>query len=301
VDDSWDVTVVVNSSYIPSHPSTEMIRKALSSLRHLQLPNGTPIVIVQDALRKQIASTDDHLRYQRYLDAMSDYASDRDDLKVLQLKRWGHINRALQRVMRRISTRWVLVVQHDFEFVEDVDLGSVLSMMNHNPDVKHLRFNKNPRTVVDWDAELEYRHMVRSRREFVKESVRFGASDKPVPVVRTLAWSDNNYLCSRDYLVNTVFRLTGSLRVPPEHVLNPLGTPKNHGILGTFIYGRLDDPPVIEHLDGRTSLGSDLPAVFPARDAFGHSLGKHILDAWIRLSGRTRMWLLRIVGQRRSD
>lgn len=273
----------------------------MTSLRHLQLPNGTPIVIVQDALRKQIASTDDHLRYQRYLDAMSDYASDHEDVKVLQLKRWGHINGALQRVMRGITTRWVLVVQHDFEFVEDVDLSPVLSMMNHNPDVKHLRFNKNPQTVVDWDAALEYRHRVRSRREFVKESVRFGATDNPVPVVRTLAWSDNNYLCSRDYLVNTVFRLTGALRVPPEHVLNPLGTPENHEILGTFIYGRLDGPPVIKHLDGRRSLGSDFPAVFPARDAFGPSLGKYILDAWIRLSGRIRMRLLRTVGQHRSD
>lgn len=295
-----EVTVVVNSSFIPSHPSLHLIERALASLKRLKIPAGCEILIVQDAMRKRISSRDDESRYGLYLEAISDYASKRDGMRVIQLERWGHINGALQRVVKEVTSRYVLVIQHDFEFIESVDLGSVISMMDKNPDVKHLRFNKNPQTVVDWDAELEYRTMRRSRRHFIEETLRYGASENPVPVVRTLAWSDNNYICTKDYLENIVFRLTGRLRVPPEHVLNPLGTPQNHRILGTFIYGKLDAPPVIKHLDGRTTLGSVSRAI-PDRQAFGHSLGKHVQDAWMRFSGRIRMWLLRTLSRRLSD
>ena len=74
-----------------------------------------------------------------------------------------------------------------------------------------------------------------------------------MPLVRTLAWSDNNFLCPRWYLEKVILGPIGNLRMAPEWAMNGLNRPENHSILGTFIAGTIGDPPVISHTDGRNS------------------------------------------------
>ncbi len=113
-------------------------------------------------------------------------------------------------------------------------------------------------------------------------------------MVRTLAWSDNNYLCSVRYLKCTVLALTGWHRMPPEHVLNPLGREFNHDILGTYIYGKVDEKPTILHLDGRNG-GLDSPSkVAVSHDPWWHHGTKHLHDKWVRIEARIRLASIRL-------
>lgn len=288
------VTVVVNSSYIPSHPSTLLIEETLHSLSLLGLGDETPLLIVQDALREEISTESQRRAYKDYLTKLNDLTAQFKSIRVLQLQNWAHINGALRKAMEVVTTDFVLVIQHDLKFTRPVDLAKILENMATQNQVRHLRFNKNHKTVVDWDAEYEYRKKTKSRREFIEE-VLVGESPEAFPAVQTLAWSDNNYLCQREYLTTTVFRLTGKHRVPPEHLLNPLGKPKNHRILGTFIYGHIDDPPAIAHLDGRHTQLAEGSSVETEIEPKGHWLLKHLGDAWMRFEGKARMAMLKLV------
>ena len=295
------LTVIVNSSYIPSHPSSIIIRTAFASLDFLNLPEGTEVILMQDAMRKGLFSSAHHRRYEQYLREMEQFAGNQENFRLIQLRVWGHINRALRKAASLVKTEYVLVIQHDFEFMRGIDIREIISMMRANPDVKHLRFNKNSVTVVDWDAEAEFRNEIKNRRGFVEGSIRPGLNGERVPVVRTLAWSDNNYVTTVGYLKNTVFRITGRWRVPPEHVLNPLGTESNHAILGTFIYGMIDDPPAIRHLDGRQTMETRESPAGHIREPFAHNVSKHIVDFWIRKVGRIRMFFLRKFSDEKND
>lgn len=269
-----------------------MLEAALASLSLLGIPSSTPIFLVQDFLRPGVSSESQRAAYQKYLEGLADLQERWPLLSVVPLGRWGHISGGLREVIGRITTEFVLVAQHDFEFVRAVDLPLLLEVMRANSELRHVRFNKNALTVVDWDAEYEYRNKIKSRRDFIHEFV-YGHAGAEMRFVRTLAWSDNNYVCSTDYLRTVVLPLVGQNRVPPEHVLNPLGRVQNHSVLGTFIFDRVDAPPVIRHLDGRRFHNSEL-VVESARDSLGsHPLYKKLHDLWLRTSGRLRMSLYR--------
>lgn len=284
---------MVNSSLIPSHPSNALIKRTLESLEHLGLGPQTPILVVQDALPPGPKSDRHQLAYRRYLDSLKDFKETWRSLRVLELAQWGHINGALREAMKWVNTEFVLVIQHDLEFVRDVDLLSLVRAMNLHPQIGHVRFNKKPRTIIDWDAEYEYRNKIRSRRDFIQE-VEISDGNVVHHLVRTLAWSDNNYLCRKSYLTEIVFALTGKMKVPPEHVLNPLGTPSNHRILGTYIYGQIDEPPFISHLDGRNAVTDEWSSEVEEIVPWHHWLSKHLVDARLRLEAQMRMLALRL-------
>lgn len=254
----------------------------------LGISSETPVFLVQDFLRPGASSERQQRSYQKYLSGLGILQEQWPNLTVIPLRKWGHISGGLREVIGRVTTEFVLVAQHDFEFVRPVDLPLLLRVMAEHHELQHVRFNKNARTVVDWDAEYEYRNKQKSRRDFISEFV-FDHGGMECRMVRTLAWSDNNYVCSTGYLRNVVLPLVGKNRIPPEHVLNPLGRPKNHAVLGTFIYGALDSPPVIRHLDGRRIVDGER-VLESARDALsGHPLYKKLHDAWLRVSGVVRM------------
>lgn len=287
------ITVVVNSSLIPSHPSNALIKRTLESLEHLGIGLQTPILVVQDALPPGPKSERHQVAYRQYLDSLRDFDATWPSLRVLELSQWGHINGALREAMKQVATEFVLVIQHDLEFLRDLDIHSLAKAMSRHPEIKHVRFNKKPRTVIDWDAEYEYRNKTRSRRDFIEEVVVSDGSQAH-HLVRTLAWSDNNYLCRKSYLTDTVFALTGKMRVPPEHVLNPLGSPSNHRILGTYIYGRIDEPPYISHLDGRNAVTDERSSEVEEIVPWHHGISKHLGDARLRLEAQMRMLVLRL-------
>lgn len=287
------LTIVVTSSYIPSHPSKIIISKTLDSLLKLGLGNEVPLVIVQDALPITQRNDQRARDYQAYLESLEEFKDRWPNLEIVALPKWGHINGGLQHAMSWVKTEYVLVVQHDLEFVRAIDVLSLLAALENHPEVKHIRFNKKLETAVDWDAEYEYRNRIQSRRDFLK-AVSITDRENIHRLVRTLAWSDNNYLCRKSYLTETVFALTGKMRIAPEHALNPLGSPNHHRILGTYIYGGIDEPPIISHLDGRNT-----PPIDPTRQLadtapWHHSLTKHLADARLRAEARIRMWGLRL-------
>ncbi len=252
------VAVFITANPIPSHPSSHQILNTLDSLDFLGLPKGTHVFLLHDGLRLTQRLTKVRSVYKSYRDSLSHALASREDVHIVTLSRWGHISQLLRKGVTLTAAEYLLVVQHDLPFVRRVDLASILDFMRHESTIRHVRFNLRKNVPEGQDAMTTRRagKIVEDRSHFFGQYE--SDSKHSVPLVATLAWSDNNFLCPRWYLKEIVLAPIGTLRMAPEWAMNGLNSPETHKILGTFVAGKLGDPPVISHTDGRNSSAGDL-------------------------------------------
>ena len=252
----FPVAILVTANPIPSHPSPHHILNTLESLDYLGLPKGTKIFLLHDGLRLGQRLTKLRKNYEAYLKALAHSLGDRKDVHIVTLSRWGHISQLLRKGVSLTSAEYLVVVQHDLPFVRQIDLASILEFMRNDSGVRHVRFNLRKIEPEGQDAMTTFR----GKKVVVDRSHFFGpyesASQNSVPLVRTLAWSDNNFVCSHWYLSEIILRPIGRLRMAPEWAMNGLSRPETHEILGTYVAGKYGDSPAIAHTDGRNSSAS---------------------------------------------
>lgn len=251
------VAVFITANPIPSHPSPHQILNTLDSLDFLGLPKGTHVFLLHDGLRWTQRLTKVRSACKSYCDALSHALATRENVHIVILSRWGHISQLLRKGVTLTAAEYLLVVQHDLPFVRKVDLASILDFMRHDRGIRHVRFNLRKNLPEGQDAMTTRRgeKILEDRTHFFGQYE--SASKYSVPLLKTLAWSDNNFLCPRWYLKEIVLAPIGKLSMAPEWAMNGLSSPATHEILGTFIAGTLGDPPVISHTDGRNSSPGD--------------------------------------------
>lgn len=249
---SEEVTVLISSSYIPSHPSVKVIEETLSSLEQTDMGHDYPVLVVHDGLKRG-AQQQEKEDYRIFLRSFSEKFADHSKIRSLELAFHGHLAGAISEALKEITTEFVLVVQHDLPFVKPVPIRRLARLMRTQPQIRHLRFNSSAVTNSGWDALYEDKHVRRSRSSFLRN---FEFEDRwgKLRLVSTLAWSDQNYLVSREHLVHDLVPIFRGLKTFPENVLNPLLNEETHRYFGTFLFGGMDDPAYILHRDGR-SLG----------------------------------------------
>ena len=285
------ICVIVLTNPIPAIPSTAMIEQSIRSLKNLGLPSSTEVLVSFDGLRLGQRFTRTRKKYRQYFDDISSSDWGFPGMKVLQLKRWGHISQVLRKSLKIVAAPYVLIVQHDLTFIRRVDLESVVDLMEKNREVRHVRFNLRSNQPVHQDAfTTTKRQTVRINREafFADRTSRNG--DQEIPLVQTLCWSDNNHLCGREYLEKVILGPIGRFRIAPEWAMNKLNSEANHGTLGTFIYGRTGDAATIRHLDGRGTGAIGHQRRF-LRLTLPPYLGRLRSDMW-RCGLELRLWII---------
>jgi hypothetical protein len=71
------------------------------------------------------------------------------------------------------------------------------------------------------------------------------------PALQTPAWMDNPHIMTTEHYRTIIEpRIKGVIGFP-EEVIRPIyekmGYEKGHDLFGTYIYGNLNDPPVVKH------------------------------------------------------
>lgn len=266
------ITVVIAANPIQSHPSTHMISAVIDSLSYLGITHEVPLVLAHDAPPPN-STSDVVSRFEEYLSEIEVLGRIRGNTQISLLRKWGQLTSSLREAMCLVETKYVLVCQHDLVFTRPVEMEAALWVLDHDSSVKHIRFNLQRNKPYSFDARPQSR--LRSYRE--KTYVYQG---RPLSVISTLAWSDNNHLTSRDYYDRLVFPMVGKRKVPPEHVMNLASTSMTHKYTGTYIWSGLGDEPYLHHLDGKEGR------------TYSYKLRQPIeLD---NLQGRVRFWWIRV-------
>ncbi len=230
-----DITILLASSPIPSHPSTRLISSVLSSLRFIKdLKKDTKVLIAQDGCD----DSDVLPTYDRYLHKL-ERLLDRSPLnsRIVRNPIRGHLTGNIRNAIQFVDTKYVLMLQHDLPFVTEFEIYPVIEDMEATPSFKHIRFNRRSNVKAKWDAQSDL---------FGKQM-----QGKNCTYTRTGAWSDQNHLSTVDYY-KTIVLSEVSDGTFMESVLNERSH-RDHERYGTYIYGGVGHPAMIRHIRGRNS------------------------------------------------
>lgn len=226
---SRELCIVVTCSPIPSHPSIEVVQKTLESLRSmLTFPSNTKFILAHDY--------GDSVSYKLYLDSLGKYINNTHDTIIVQLDKKGYLTGNLKNAFQVVDSKYVLIVQHDFPFIKEVNLINVIHDMDNNPSLKHIRFNKRINHKIASDS--------------LNDLFGLEVTGLHHTYTRTPSWSDNNHICLASYYRDIVFKHGGE-RFPEKSLIAKSTDESIHNFYGTYLYGQVGQNAVIYHIDGK--------------------------------------------------
>lgn len=254
------VTIIVTTSPIPSHPSPVLLRTLFASFKqHLNGVDGCSCILVCDGYtradgRPQLCAEE---AYDGFLTAAHSLASagELGNCQLLRLDTCHGYGLALEAALREVATEFVLVVQHDWLFVKDVDLSAAVSALDTDQEVKYIGMQSL--------TTLEY-----ARRMQVRYSIELPPARDVcgLHLVPQLLWYDKPHICRADHYCEVVLPESkmGALQNPERRYGVDLMWPrlrssteleKDHLIYGTFFWDV--EAEVVYHLSGRKLLADE--------------------------------------------
>lgn len=239
--------VIVTSSPIPGHPSTEHIDQTIESLSMLNLPLDTKIILAHDG-----HSNDEFTeRYLEYLSILSKKYTKDKNFYITILDKKKHLTGNIRNAFNMVTSKYVLVIQHDLPFIKDFDIQKIIKDLDENPQIKHLRFNKRKNIEDGCDKVTKG-----------LDINLFGnvVNGKNYQYISTPCWSDNNHLTKskyyRDIVLsecrdNVAMELILFPKLQKVYEKNDINEMSNiHKQYGTYIFDMIGSEPYIFHTDG---------------------------------------------------
>ena len=235
---SWsslqDTAILITSAWIPTHPSTEIIERVINSTARLRgVSPHAPIFVTIDhfktkATPQQVAALDKYT-----LNLQKIYLLDPAVHIIPSMEHWhigGNVLKGLQLIQQHFpKVEFLYSLQHDFEFIRDVDHLGLAQILRDRHDVNYKR-NDMDRLCGNPLA------------------IRIGQSD--TVITKSSKYSDNNHLVRFEWYKNDVIEALGHLKRPPESPM--MFKSAQCEKQGLYTYA-LSEAPVIKHLDGRHS------------------------------------------------
>lgn len=237
-----DLTIIISASPSPTHPSIELIQTVLESTKKHLSPAIKRVVFCLDAPKASLPVLETQ-RYEDFIDNLRSAYVANESCRFSIQSEWGHLSGGLKKAIPLIETRFVLVIQHDLPFIERIELEPLMEILESYSEVKRIEFTRDSGPCL-WDIDPRYR-----RKRY--KSSNFHVGGKHIPLTKTLAWTDNNYLCSKSYLEKIVFGVIKNERIFPEHAMNLASSRLTSNLFGNWRFGSENSGPYILHTDGK--------------------------------------------------
>jgi hypothetical protein len=243
------LTILTATSPIAYHPSLDIILHAIESLgRHAGLSGCRHLVVCDGCGNEDPLLAERYQSYKSRLRMVAGSGLLCTRVEVHELPRRVGLPGVILAGSSYVRTPYLLVYEHDWQIVRPIDTSGILRTLATSRGVQYIRLNKKRTREGDWDFVL-------------KPDVR----RRPVPLVRTSAWSATPHFSKMSYYRRMILpHLTerpdgGPLGFEEGRFsslcreIRTVGFDRAHRRWGVFIYGRLGDPPVVIHLDGQRS------------------------------------------------
>lgn len=274
------------------NPSTAILRELLLSLMHLQLPPQNPVLLSHDGPRlgprahahdasaayswKELSRTMPAFAFPlTYLDYLENVqrlipqasACTNLDIRLLLRATNGNLAGNLAFALAYVRTPFMLKVEHDHLFTRPVDALSIVRDMMADRRMKYVRFNRRENVRVRCDNGDYYRT---SPPDQLAAKLLWAPHSAPPRVVfennytRTSCFSDMNHMASTSYYRALILPLMlANPAIPPETLVQDHAwIARNHSTYGTYLYGEVNAPPTIAHVDAAMhGAGELLPQV----------------------------------------
>lgn len=256
-ENSFDTTIVINTSLIKTHPSLELFNATFASLRYLRgLPANTPIVITIDGLiskklyKYQPNDTKENKqRLQEYVKRLRLRFKYESHVTILSSYDAGLLTINLKMAMDHVDTKFVFVIQHDLSFVHEINYNALIQSMKENPDLNIVRFHNRKNIVPQRFYTIE-------NKDIKKKCTSIFRDEKNGLEFVPQVFSDRNHITTKEYYKNMLEMMGDTPRFMETVMLNSLKKDLSKcREFGQWIYGPLGSGPYIKHLDGQHSDG----------------------------------------------
>ena len=226
-----DLTIIITASIIPSHPDIKMIKETMNSLDLINHKNSK-IILAHDYSNEE--------KYKKYLKNLKNYVKDMDNVQIVVRDHWGHLTGNIRNAMKYVKTKYVLLVQHDFPFTQNIYIHKVIQDMEKNSKLKNVRFNQfNNNQIIGWEKDfnkhnLYNKHKINSNYNYLS----------------TGNWSDNNHICSTEHYNKVILSMCKDKTAMERNFFGIERDEKYIEKFGTFIFGDMNTKKLINHLDG---------------------------------------------------
>jgi len=237
--DPGDITFLIPTSVIPSHPDTSIIEETVASIR-FHFPLADILVMIDGVRHEQQDRTADYEEYTQRLLRLCNF----EWTNVFPILFQDHQHQAnmTRLALDYVRTPLICFVEHDTPLVTDwpYDWENIFELIKSG-DVDMLRFHFESR------IHPEHEHMMLDPDPVVLHGVRLR---------RTIQWSQRPHVAKADYyrkILADHFPLTGRTMIEdkmhsvaqcePEHHTVAVYTPEGETILRSYnLDGRKDDP-----------------------------------------------------------
>jgi len=255
-----ETAILITTNWIPSAPSPALLIEVINSIELMfeGLPHNMPIYILIDRLQAEFSPRnrnrvtgqerwDKEATLETYSENIMKEFMYRTNFRYHiisnheNLHCGGNLNKTLHLLDPR--TEFLYFFQHDFKFVQKVNHTAIIKTMRDFPGVvKNIRFNKKTNKPA--------------RRKDACYNMTDGVQNvNGIHLTRTEKWSDNNHFASVEYYKWLLEKIiVASIRRPLEMVMMNHARSVNYTCnvhVAQHYYGAPDDPPYLEHLDGR--------------------------------------------------
>lgn len=249
------VTIIVNTSYIPSCPSVHIIREAIQSLMEAQpeLLACRMLIVCDTPPPKAIpnAPPTGRAKWTGYLHNLKMLIKSDPSFKngeLIVTKKWVGLPGATVTAFKHIKTRLVLNYQHDWAMVGTVNTQGIIRTLIERKEVQLIRF---------------YKKEIREGGTYLHTLVPMDGYD--IPIIKVSAWSANPHFATTKHYRKVI--IPGiEIRQPSglglqgmesttnrryQDLIKKIGFKKAHAKFGCYLYGRIGEGPFVRHMDGR--------------------------------------------------
>jgi hypothetical protein len=222
-----DITVIVPTSYIPSHPSFEIIDQTVQSAR-AQLPSAPIIVTCDGGVAPEHAGA-----YDRYCELIEHRW---ENAMVIRYREHEHQSGMLPVSLAMTLTPFLLYLEHDWQLLEPIEWEGIKRALGGGM-FNYVKFHAGPRVHPAHEHLMEARVVL-----------------DEVPFIHTRQWSQNPHLARTEFYRNQVLPYCEGKTDFIEDIL--------HGMVGSSpwqdwkcaVYNPVKgDMQRVRHLDGRGS------------------------------------------------
>jgi len=156
--------------------------------------------------------------------------------------------------MNNIDTPYMMFLEHDWKFIYDVKIKEIIKTLDEYKEISYLKFSRFPLDGRPYPSHTLWEVYFETENSLPKATI---------PLTRISFWSGNPHIMRVDtakefYIplleMNTpkdkahgLSFLERDIKPLTERCIKEHGMEKTHSMFGTYMYGKVPYPPVIEH------------------------------------------------------
>ena len=180
------LTVLIPTSPIPSHPGTAILDETISNVRKY---TDAAILILVDGVHESMKSRrEDYWQYVRYLDEKI-FEGDYGDCSLMIFKEHSHQSQMTKEALKVISTPLIMFCEHDTSPIGDIPFQEICNLVENQQWFNYVRFN------IFEKIPIEHDYLMITKEPIVVDGI---------PLIQTIQFSARPHIAKTNWYRNII-------------------------------------------------------------------------------------------------